>query len=76
MNLRFQSMDAANFQSLRSAVAQGLASGEARSAAQVLDRLEAKYAALVDAQKLMDATEADNLHEETSLGKPIGTERL
>lgn len=69
-------MDAVNSQSLRSAVDQGLASGEARSAAQVLDRLEAKYAALVDAQKLMDATEADNLHEETSLGKPIGTERL
>lgn len=69
-------MDAVNSQSLRSAVDQGLASGEARSAAQVLDRLEAKYAALVDAQKWMDATNPDNLHAETSLGKPSGKERL
>lgn len=69
-------MDALNAQSLRPAVDQGLASGEARSAAQVPDRLEAKYAARVDAQKWMDATNTDNLHEETSLGKPIGKEKL
>jgi hypothetical protein len=43
--------DDAYFQSLRSAVAQGLSSGEARSAGQVLDSLEAKYAAQIDARK-------------------------
>ena len=69
-------MDAVNSQSLRSAVDQGLASGEARSAAQVLDRLEAKYAARVGAQKLIDPITAEKLHEEARLGKPIGKERL
>lgn len=69
-------MDAANSQSLRSAVAQGLASGEARSAAQVLDRLEAKYAALVDAEKMIDEIADDNLHHEVGTGKPVGKEGL
>lgn len=70
-----QPADATYFQSLRTAVAQGLASGEARSAGQVLDRLEAKYAARVDAEKLIDASTADNLHEHASVGTPIGKER-
>lgn len=61
MNLRDQSMDAANFQALRSAVAQGLASGEARSAGQVLDRLEAKYAAQIEAEKAIGRTSARNV---------------
>lgn len=69
-------MDAVNSQSLRSAVDQGLASGDVRSAAQVFDRLEAKYAARVGAQKLIDAITADNLHEEASFGTPNGKERL
>ncbi len=69
-------MDAENSQSLRSAVDQGLASGEARSAGQVLDRLEAKYAARVAAQKLMGGINADNLHEGASVGLPVGKERL
>lgn len=47
-----QPADDAYFQSLRSAVVQGLSSGAARSADQVLDRLEAKYAALIDARKV------------------------
>ena len=76
MNLRFQSMDAVNFQSLRSAVAQGLASGEARSAGQVLDRLEAKYAGRVGAEKTIDAITKDNLHEDASVGGPISNEGL
>ncbi len=46
-----QPADGAYFQSLRSAVAKGLSSGAARSADQVLDRLEAKYAAQIDARK-------------------------
>ena len=46
-----QPADDAYFQSLRSAVAQGLLSGAARPANQVLDRLEAKYAAQFDARK-------------------------
>jgi hypothetical protein len=75
VNLRGQSMDAVKSQSLRSAVDQGLASGEARSAAQVLDRLEAKYAARVGAQKLIGPITAEKLHEEARFGKPIGKER-
>ena len=67
-------MDAANSQSLRSAVDQGLASGEACSATQVLDRLEAKYAALVDAEKMIDEITDDNLHREVGTGKPVGKE--
>lgn len=67
-------MDAANSQSLRSAVDQGLASGEARSAAQVLDRLEAKYAALVNAEKMIDEITDDNLHQEPGTGKLVGKE--
>lgn len=70
-----QPADDVYFQSLRSAVAQGLASGEARSAGQVLDRLEAKFAARVGAEKLIDASTADNLHEDASVGTPIGKER-
>lgn len=69
-------MDAANSQSLRSAVDQGLASGEARSAGQVLDRLEAKYAALVDTKKMIDEIADDNLHHEVSTGKPVSKEGL
>ncbi len=69
-------MDAANSQSLRSAVDQGLASGEARSAGQVLDRLEAKYAALVDAEKMIDEIADDNLHHEVGTGKPVSKEGL
>jgi hypothetical protein len=69
-------MDAANSQSLRSAVDQGLTSGESRSAAEVLDRLEAKYAALVDAEKMIDEITDDNLHQEVSTGKPVGKEVL
>lgn len=46
-----QPADDAYFQSLRSAVAQGLLSGAVRPANQVLDRLEAKYAAQIDARK-------------------------
>lgn len=45
-----QPVDAAYFQSLRSAVARGLSSGAARSAGQVLDRLEAKYAVQIDGE--------------------------
>ncbi|MEY4756036.1 MAG: hypothetical protein RJA34_934 [Pseudomonadota bacterium] len=69
-------MDAANSQSLRSAVDQGLASGEARSAGQVLDRLEAKYAALVDTEKMIDEIADDNLHHEVGTGKPVSKEGL
>ena len=69
-------MDAANSESVRSAVDQGLASGEARSATQVLDQLEAKYAALVDAQKIIDEIADDNLHQEVGTGKPVGKEGL
>ena len=69
-------MDAVNSQSLRSAVDQGLASGEARSAAQVLGRLEAKYAAWVGAEKLMDVSAADNLQEDAGVGNLVGKERL
>jgi hypothetical protein len=69
-------MDAANSQSLRSAVDQGLASGEARSAGQVLDRLEAKYAALVDTKKMIDEIADDNLHHEVGTGKPVSKEGL
>ena len=69
-------MDAANSQSLRSAVDQGIASGEARSAGQVLDRLEAKYAALVDAEKMIDEIADDNLHHEVGTGKPVSKEGL
>jgi hypothetical protein len=69
-------MDAVNFQSLRSAVDQGLASGDARSAAQVLDRLEAKYAARVYAEKLMDVSAADNLQEDVGVGNLVGKEKL
>jgi antitoxin component of MazEF toxin-antitoxin module len=69
-------MDAANSQSLRSAVDQGLTSGEARSATQVLDRLEAKYAALVDAEKMIDEIADDNLHHQVGTGKPVGKEVL
>lgn len=69
-------MDAANSQSLRSAVDQGLVSGEARSAGQVLDRLEAKYAALVDAEKMIDEIADDNLHHEVGTGKPVSKEGL
>jgi hypothetical protein len=47
-----QPADDVYFQSLRSAVAQGLSSGAARSTDQVLDRLEAKYVALIDARKV------------------------
>jgi hypothetical protein len=69
-------MDAANSQSLRSAVDQGLASGEARSAGQVLDRLEAKYAALVDTEKMIYEIADDNLHHEVGTGKPVSKEGL
>ncbi len=69
-------MDAVNSQSFRSAVDQGFASGEVRSAAQVLDRLEAKYAARVCAEKLMYESAADNLHEDAGVGNPTGKERL
>lgn len=69
-------MDAANSQSLRSAVDQGLASGEARSSAQVLDRLEAKYAALVDTEKMIDEITDDNFHQTVGTGKPVGKEGL
>ena len=69
-------MAAANSQSLRSAVDQGLASGEARSATQVLDQLEAKYAALVDAEKMIDEIADENLHQEVGTGKPVGKEGL
>lgn len=68
--------DDAYFQSLRSVVAQGLASGEARSAVQVLDRLEAKYAARVGAEKSIDAITEYNMHEDASVGGPIGNEGL
>ncbi len=69
-------MDAVNSQSLRSAVDQGLASGEARSATQVLDRLEAKYAVRVCAEKLMDVSAADKLQEDAGVGNLVGKERL
>jgi len=46
-----QPADDVYFQFLRSAVAQGLSNGAARSADQILDRLEAKYAAQIDARK-------------------------
>jgi hypothetical protein len=46
-----QPADDAYFQSLRSAVAQGLLCGAVRPANQVLDRLQAKYAAQIDARK-------------------------
>lgn len=63
MKLRDQSMGAAHFQSLRSAVAQGLASGKARSAGQVLDRLEAKYAAQIEAEKAIGGTPVRNVSD-------------
>lgn len=46
-----QPVDAAYFQSLRSAVAQGLSGEVVRSADQVFDRLEAKYEAQIDARR-------------------------
>ena len=71
-----QQADTAYFQSLRSAVAQGLSSGAEISADQVLDNLEAKYTAQVDAEKMIDAISADTIHEEVSFGKPAGKEKL
>ena len=71
-----QPADAEYFRSLRSAVAQGLASGATLPADQVLDRLEAKYAAQVDAEKMIDAINADNIHEAVNFGTPVGKEKL
>ena len=68
--------DAEYFQALRSAVAQGLSPGTAMPEDQVLDRLEAKYASHVDAAKMIDAINVDNSHEEVSLGRPVGKEKL
>lgn len=71
-----QPADAEYFQALRSAVAQGLSPGTAMPADQVLDRLEAKYASHVDAAKMIDAINADNIHEEINFGGPVGKEKL
>jgi hypothetical protein len=68
--------DAEYFQALRSAVAQGLSAGTALSADQVLDRLETKYASPVDAAKMIDAINADNIHKEVNFGRPVGKEKL
>lgn len=43
---------------------------------QVLDRLETRYASHLDAAKMIDAINADNIHEEVSLGRPVGKEKL
>lgn len=69
-----QAADTEYFQSLRSAVAQGLSGDASISADDVLDNLEAKYMAQVDAQKMIDAISEDNIHEEVSFGKPVGKE--
>ena len=71
-----QPADTEYFQSLRSAVAQGLSGDASISADDVLDNLEAKYMAQVDAQKMIDAISEDNIHEEVSFGKPAGKEKL
>ena len=71
-----QPADVEYFQALRSAVAQGLSPGTAMPADQVLDRLEAKYASHVDAAKMIDAINADNIHEEVNFGGPVGKEKL
>jgi hypothetical protein len=42
----------------------------------VLDRLEAKYAARVYAEKLMDVSAADNLQEDVGVGNLVGKEEL
>ena len=70
-----QPADAEYFQSLRSAVAQGLSAGTAMPADQVLDRLETKYAAQVDAEKMIDAINADNFNEEVNFDRPVGKEK-
>lgn len=71
-----QPADAENFHALRSAVTQGLSSGAELSADQVLDRLEAKYEAQVDAEKMIDAISDDNRHDEADFGKHVGKESL
>jgi len=71
-----QPADAEYFQALRSAVAQGLSAGTALPADQVLDRLETKYASHVDAAKMIDAINADNIHKEVNFGRPVGKEKL
>lgn len=71
-----QPADAEYFQALRSAVAQGLSAGTALPADHVLDRLETKYASHVDAAKMIDAINADNIHKEVNFGRPVGKEKL
>ena len=71
-----QPADVEYFQALRSAVAQGLSPGTAMPADHVLDRLETKYASHVDAAKMIDAINADNIHKEVNFGRPVGKEKL
>jgi hypothetical protein len=65
-----------HLRSLKFAVAQGLSSGSALSADQVLGRLEARYAAQIGAKKMIHAITVDKLHQEVGFEMPVGKERL
>ena len=62
--------------SLRFAVAQGPSSGKALSADQVLGHLDAKYAAQIDAKKMIHAITVDKLYQEVGFGTQVGKARL